>query len=366
MMTKLKVLDLFSGIGGFSHGLDNAGGFETVAFCEIEPFPRKVIAKHWLGIPCYEDVTKLTGDILRRDGISVDVITGGFPCQDISVAGKQAGIGEGTRSGLWSEIVRLIGELAPRYVIVENVAALLSGPAQQRGGWFGSILGDLAECRYDAEWENIPAAAVGAPHRRERVWIVAYPNDGNGKSSESKRPRIRSSVVGKGADNDTRGAGLEPEAMADPAQLQRNGSGEHRQPSKRQVSKSGKRSGAEPMANADKIGLQGAENERREVSILSRVGDCSGKNNVANSASQRQQRQGQLEQPVSATPPSNRQTSILGAIRVVREWSLEPDVGRVANGVPQRVDRLKGLGNAVVPKITELIGRAIMEAEGMT
>jgi DNA (cytosine-5)-methyltransferase 1 len=174
-MTKLKVLDLFSGIGGFSLGLDRAGGFETVAFCEIEPFPRKVLAKHWPEVPCYEDVTKLTGDILRRDGISVDVITGGFPCQDISVAGKQAGIGEGTRSGLWSEIVRLIGELSPRYVIVENVAALLSGPSEQRGGWFGSILGDLAECGYDAEWENIPAASVGAPHRRERVWIVAYP-----------------------------------------------------------------------------------------------------------------------------------------------------------------------------------------------
>jgi len=174
-MTKLRVLDLFSGIGGFSLGLERTGGFETVAFCEIEPFPRKVLAKHWPEVPCYEDVTKLTGDILARDGIAVDVITGGFPCQDISCAGKKAGIGEGTRSGLWSEIVRLIGELSPRYVIVENVAALLSGPSEQRGGWFGRILSDLAECGYDAEWENIPAAAMGAPHRRERVWIVAYP-----------------------------------------------------------------------------------------------------------------------------------------------------------------------------------------------
>jgi len=171
----LRVLDLFSGIGGFSLGLERTGGFKTVAFCEIEPFPRSVLAKHWPEVPCYYDVTKLTGDILERDGISVDVITGGFPCQDISVAGKQAGIGEGTRSGLWSEIVRLIGELSPRYVIVENVAALLSGPTEQRGGWFGSILADLARCGYDAEWENIPASALGAPHRRERVWIVAYP-----------------------------------------------------------------------------------------------------------------------------------------------------------------------------------------------
>jgi len=175
-MHKLRVLDLFSGIGGFSLGLERTGGFETVAFCEIEDFPRKVLAKHWPEVPCYEDVTKLTGDILERDGIAVDVITGGFPCQDISIAGKQAGIGQGTRSGLWSEIIRLIGELSPSYVIVENVSNLLSGPSEQRGGWFGRVLGDLAECGYDAEWENIPASALGAPHRRERVWIVAYPH----------------------------------------------------------------------------------------------------------------------------------------------------------------------------------------------
>lgn len=176
-MTRLRVLDLFSGIGGFSLGLERTGGFETVAFCEIEEYPRKVLTKHWPKAPCYEDVTKLTGDILRRDGISVDVITGGFPCQDISTAGKQAGMGEGTRSGLWSEIVRLIGELRPRYVIVENVANLLSGPSEKRGGWFGRILGDLAECGYDAEWENIPASALGAPHRRERIWLVAHPKE---------------------------------------------------------------------------------------------------------------------------------------------------------------------------------------------
>ena len=173
-MTKLRVLDLFSGIGGFSLGLERTGGFETVAFCEIEPFPRKVLAKHWPKVPCYEDVRTLTGDVLARDGIAVDVITGGFPCQDLSVAGKRAGL-DGKRSGLWSEIVRLIGELRPRYVIVENVANLLSGPSEKRGGWFGRVLGDLAECGYDAEWENIPASEVGAPQSRERIWIAAYP-----------------------------------------------------------------------------------------------------------------------------------------------------------------------------------------------
>jgi len=173
---KLRVLDLFSGIGGFSLGLERTGGFETVAFCEIEPFPCRVLAKHWPEVPCYHDVRTLTADILARDGIAqVDVITGGFPCQDLSVAGKQRGMGKGTRSGLWSEIVRLIGELRPRYVIVENVAALLAGPSEKRGGWFGRVLGDLAECGYDAEWENIPAAAVGLTHLRERAWFLAYP-----------------------------------------------------------------------------------------------------------------------------------------------------------------------------------------------
>ena len=174
MTEKLKVLDLFSGIGGFSLGLERTGGFETVAFCEIESFPRRVLAKHWPEVPQYEDVRTLTAGVLARDGIAVDVITGGFPCQDLSVAGKRAGI-NGERSGLWSEIVRLIGELRPRYVIVENVANLLSGPTEKRGGWFGRVLGDLAECGYDAEWENIPAAAVGLIHLRERAWFVAYP-----------------------------------------------------------------------------------------------------------------------------------------------------------------------------------------------
>lgn len=175
-MDKLRVLDLFSGIGGFSLGLERTGGFETVAFCEIEEYPRKVLAKHWPDVPCYRDVRELTAERLAADGITVDVITGGFPCQDISVAGNQAGIATGTRSGLWSEITRLISEIRPKFVIVENVANLLVGPSDQPGRWFSRVLGDLAERGYNVEWENIPAAALGAPHRRERVWIVAYPD----------------------------------------------------------------------------------------------------------------------------------------------------------------------------------------------
>jgi DNA (cytosine-5)-methyltransferase 1 len=190
MSPKLKVLDLFSGIGGFSLGLERTGGFETVAFCEIEDYPRRVLAKHWPGVPCYHDVRELTADTLRRDGITVDVICGGFPCQDLSGAGKQAGM-EGTRSGLWSEIARLAGELRPRFLIVENVAALLSGPTEQPGGWFGLVLGDLAALGYDAEWHCIPASAIGAPHRRDRIWIIANASDLRCNTGRAKQPLQR-------------------------------------------------------------------------------------------------------------------------------------------------------------------------------
>lgn len=166
-MDKLKVLDLFSGIGGFSLGLERTGGFETVAFCEIEPFPRKVLAKHWPNVPCYEDVRTLTAGQLSADGIAVDVICGGFPCQDLSNMGNRAGLA-GQRSGLWFEFARLIGELRPKFLLLENVAALL-------GIGFGDILGFLASIRYDAEWHCIPAGYLGAPHERDRLWIVAYP-----------------------------------------------------------------------------------------------------------------------------------------------------------------------------------------------
>lgn len=177
MTDKLRVLDLFSGIGGFSLGLERTGGFETVAFCEIEPFPRKVLAKHWPEVPCYDDVRTLTAERLAADGIAVDVITGGFPCQDVSNAGRRAGISEGTRSGLYSEVIRLARDIRPKVIILENVAGLLSGPSQQPGEWFGAVLGDLAKVGYDAIWHCIPLGRFGAPHERDRVWIVAYTSE---------------------------------------------------------------------------------------------------------------------------------------------------------------------------------------------
>jgi DNA (cytosine-5)-methyltransferase 1 len=167
----LRVLDLFSGIGGFSLGLERTGGFETVAFCEIDPFCQKVLAKHWPGVPCHEDIT-------TAKGLDCEVITGGFPCQDVSIAGnvvsKREGL-DGERSGLWSEYLRLIGDIRPKYAVVENVTDLLAGPSGNAGKWFGQILSDLAGVGYDAEWHYISASSIGAPQNRGRVWIIAYP-----------------------------------------------------------------------------------------------------------------------------------------------------------------------------------------------
>lgn len=165
---------LFSGIGGLDLGLERAG-MQCAWQVEIDEYASRVLAKHWPDVPRFRDVRECGGHNLEP----VDLICGGFPCQDISNA-AQGGKGRkglaGERSGLWSEFARIICELRPRFVLVENVAALLD-----RG--MGRVLGDLASCGYDAEWDCIPAASVGAPHRRERIFLIAYPctfgrNDG--------------------------------------------------------------------------------------------------------------------------------------------------------------------------------------------
>jgi len=290
----MKVLDLFAGIGGFTLGLERAG-FETVAFCEIEPYAQKVLKKHWPGVPIYDDVRQLTAERLAADGIGVDVITGGFPCQDISAAGRQAGI-DGERSGLWSEIARLIGELQPRYAIMENVTNLISG---DRGRWFGRVLRDLAEIGYDAEWHCIPASAIGAHHHRDRVWIICYQR---GVLLENTRHR-----KWRDAESHFRGKDTSKEWQRDTNKTERS---------------------SEIMADSNCERGRGRDSERQDAkdawqsSILTR-----------------------------------KHARRMGA------WDVEPDVGRVANGVPARSHRLKCLGNAVVPQIPELIGRAIMEFE---
>jgi DNA (cytosine-5)-methyltransferase 1 len=167
-MRKLRHLDLFSGIGGFSLAARWTGQIETIAFVEIDPFCQKVLKKHWPDVPVYDDIKVFAGEGIG----SVDIITGGFPCQDISLAGKGCGL-EGDRSGLWGEYARLIRSLRPKYAIVENSAGLLA-----RG--MGTVLRDLAQAGYDAEWEVLSAEEIGAPHTRERLYIVAYSNEVNG------------------------------------------------------------------------------------------------------------------------------------------------------------------------------------------
>lgn len=160
MTEPFRVLSLFAGIGGFDLGLERTGGFRTVAFAETDPYASAVLRKHWPHVPNLGDVTAV-------EFPDAEVITAGFPCQDISSAGKRTGI-SGERSGLWREVVRAVRLVRPRLVLLENVAAIL-----QRG--MGRVLGDLAANGLDAEWDCIPASHVGAPHDRDRVWIVAYP-----------------------------------------------------------------------------------------------------------------------------------------------------------------------------------------------
>lgn len=164
-MSKFRVFDMFAGIGGFTVGLDRAGRFQTEAFCEIDDYCRKVLAKHWgaVGLMAAPDATTAAFEALRG---RIDVITAGFPCQDLSRAGKRAGI-EGDRSRLYREVLRAVGAIRPEFVIMENSPALLDSG-------LGSILGPLASLGYDAVWHCIPAAYVGARHHRDRLWIVGY------------------------------------------------------------------------------------------------------------------------------------------------------------------------------------------------
>ncbi|MBS0268205.1 MAG: DNA cytosine methyltransferase [Proteobacteria bacterium] len=189
--TRLCLLDLFSGIGGFSLGLERSGYFETVAFCEIEKMPRALLAARWPGVPVYDDVAKLTAERLRSDGIVVDAICGGFPCQDVSNAGAPWGLCgglDGARSGLWFQYARLIGELRPGIVFVENVAGLL-------GRGIDRVLGGLAALGYDAEWHCIPAGYLGLPHERDRTWIAAYPCGSRLSRLKERRGVLKSTLA---------------------------------------------------------------------------------------------------------------------------------------------------------------------------
>ena len=260
-------MDLFSGIGGISLGLERTGGFETVAFCEIEKYPRKVLAKHWPDVPIYEDVKELTHERLEADGLGrIDIITGGYPCQPFSAAGQRRGKEDDRH--LWPEVKRLMATVRPRWGLFENVAGHVSMGLDE-------VLSDLEAEGYTGFPIVIPACAVDAPHRRDRVWIVAH------------RAEFMANTKSEGA------------------------VGGERQP-------------------GDGSGKGGA---RRGIPTGSRTSD--GSKNVANADDTgRSQQRG--SEPVQEKQPATECGS---------RWLTEPNVGRVANGVSRRVDRLKGLGN---------------------
>jgi DNA (cytosine-5)-methyltransferase 1 len=185
---KMKIGSLFSGYGGLDLAVSKLTGAEVVWHCEWEDAPSQILEAHFSNVPNYRDVSKVDWDSVEP----VDILTGGFPCQDLSLAGKRAGMQEGTRSGLWSEFYKAITILKPKMVIIENVRGLLSAKADsgmeygteimeqaQRGivlRALGAVLGDLADIGYDAKWTGVRASDAGAPHQRFRIFIAAYPN----------------------------------------------------------------------------------------------------------------------------------------------------------------------------------------------
>lgn len=186
---------LFSGYAGLSMAVNAYFGSRTAWFSEYDAAPSKILAHHWPDIPNHGDITTIDWSQVEP----VDILTGGFPCQDVSAAGRRAGIREGTRSGLWSYFAEAINQLRPRYVVIENVRGLLSAEAHRPMSMesssdamgdtgaqpvlraLGAVLGDLSDLGYDAQWTTVAASSVGACHRRERVFIVATPVDATGK-----------------------------------------------------------------------------------------------------------------------------------------------------------------------------------------
>jgi DNA (cytosine-5)-methyltransferase 1 len=295
---------LFAGIGGIDLGLERAG-WECRWQVEIDPFCRHVLEHHWPDVPRYGDIRDVDWSRVER----VDLLAGGFPCQPFSVAGQRRG--KDDDRWLWPEFAGAIRALRPRHVLVENVPGLLAGH-----GGMGDVLGDLAQLGYDADWDSVPAAAVGAPHLRYRVWIVAHA-DGIGCEG-----------VGRGGVFDVFRSALGYDA---------DGCGS-------------------PLADADSTPL-----ERRQLQRERADQRPVGPSGVADA-----ERGGRRWGTPETGRDTERRAAVVGsgAARGRSDhWLTEPDVGRVAHGVPSRVDRLRALGNAVVPQVVEVIGRRLLEAE---
>jgi DNA (cytosine-5)-methyltransferase 1 len=337
----ITVGSLFSGIGGIELGLERTCGFETIWFCENDRYASAVLKKNWKDVPNLGDITKVDWDAVEKP----DMLTGGFPCQDISVAGKGKGIEGGHRSSLWFEYAKAIGILRPRIALVENVPALAYNGLD-------IVLADLAEMRYDAEWFSLSASDVGAWHRRERIFIVAYSQSRESREQEG-RDRGKSVIGGS------------EEILSSNPTSDRCDCGE-----------CDRQGGYVLPIEKRKAEEDGKEWNRRELG----AGEvCKVISNSDNSQTSRQRGDGREVLPISKPEGldlcSSKEISHpkriyeSGFVHRSRErqsgrggwWAAEPDVGRVADGVPFRVDRLRCLGNAVVPQVAQVIGEMILE-----
>jgi len=373
MAKKYKVLDLFSGLGGFSLGLERTGHFETVAFCDNDKFSKAILDKHWKGIKVYDDVREITKEKFKEDGIEFpDIITGGFPCQPFSVAGKQKGTSDDRH--LWPEMFRIIKTFKPRFAIGENVRGIVN---IQDGVVFETVCTDLESEGYEVQPFNIPAAGVGAPHRRERIWFIAiredvantvgeYEGREISRSDEEKRRiqeehRTEHSTTGKSSRtsevrNGDNGYETTESNVADThSSNQRTG-----KKSKQQEGNTSREcfsNSSEYVADTESIGsdVRGREQHQGERSGQGEIGGASS-SNVADTIGERGRSritERENAEDVRQSPESSN----------TGWWHVEPNVGRVAHGVSGRVHRLKGLGNSIVPQIVEEIGKALIKAE---
>jgi DNA (cytosine-5)-methyltransferase 1 len=330
------MLDLFTGIGGFSLAASWVWGEELdlAGFCEQDAYCGKVLKKNFPDVPIYPDIKELRGEWFQ----DIDLITGGFPCQDISVAGKGAGI-DGKRSGLWTEMCRLIGEVRPRYALIENVPMLIHRGLER-------VLCDLAEIGYDAEWQVIGADDVGARHKRKRIWIVAHTqSEGRECGSTGKQGIDSQCRTGLSGRHDTGTVAEEGETVAYPVStgLERRGASGGKN-SGRELASSERRQTpidvGHPSSNPQAV----AHADTETVPDTNTTG-LGGSEETGNLEIQRTQRH----------------QFVTGSCATGNIWTVEPDVGRVANGVPKRVDRLRGLGNAIVPQVAALIMQMIKD-----
>ena len=378
-MQKLKVLDIFSGIGGFSLGLHDVGCFETAAFCEIDRDAQLVLEKNFPGTTIFNDVSKLNLEELRKHNLEkIDIICGGFPCQDISVAGHQKGLvdthGKNTRSGLWFEYKRLIEEIRPRWVIIENVANL-------RSNGLATVLQDLHEIGYDAEGDIISARAIGSCHLRERIWIVAYPNgeqlrieSGRGIGTSGSDQRVIGNDGEKGNSSTAYSESIRLQGVRASGIEVSTSLGE-------KISTGGSAEGNESSDSSGerREGCLRIEGDSREVggeqtSSSSNLGVCEKSSNS-------------MSTPVTYADDfrfwpaftSEETKSEWWAERTFSErdwWKIESAICRMDDAVSGRLDetekrrraRIKQLGNSIVPGIVRIIGNRIkyheFDAEG--